>query len=67
MGDRPVVHLGALLLAVVDDIEPRAFLETKRVEAGPALNLRFLLFGEASAAEQLEESRVIGYLELLAP
>ena len=67
MGDRPVVHLGALLLAVVHDVESGGFLEAQGVETGPPLDLGFLLFREAACAELLEQPRVIRYLQPLAP
>jgi hypothetical protein len=54
VADRPVVHLGALLLAVVDDVEAGALLEADGVEAGPALQLGLLLFAEGRVAQQVE-------------
>src|SRR6202022_1517666 len=35
VADGPVVHLGALLLPVVDDVESGALLQADGVEAGP--------------------------------
>src|SRR5438094_6460986 len=67
VGNRPVVHLGALLLAVVDDVETGALLEPQRVEAGPALDLRLLLFAERRVVQQVKKFLVFGNRQSLAP
>src|SRR5438094_1198690 len=67
VADGPVVHLGALLLAVVDDVEAGALLELQRVEAGPALEIGFLFFAEGRVTQQVDQLSVVRDLEPLAP
>ena len=67
MADGPVVHLGALLLAVVHHVQAGALLELERVEAGPALEIGLLLLAEGGVTQQLDQSLVVRNLEPFAP
>jgi hypothetical protein len=67
VADGPVVHLGALLLAVVDDVEARALLQPYGIEAGPALQLGLLLLAEGRVLQQIDQPLVLWNLEPLAP
>src|SRR5207245_7175994 len=67
VGNRPVVHLGALLLAVVNHVEAGALLEPQRVQAGPALDLRLLLFAERGMVQQVKKFLVFRNRQSLAP
>src|SRR6185312_1239276 len=59
-----VVHLRALLLAVVDDVEAGALEQADRVDGGPVVYLRLR---EAACSQALGELFVSGDLEPPAP
>ena len=67
VADGPVVHLGALLLAVVHDVEAGALLELEGVEAGPALEIGFLFFAKGRVPQQVDQALVVRNLKPLAP
>src|SRR5437763_8268355 len=62
--DRPRVHLGALLLAVVDDLDPGALEQAKRVAARPAPELSLVGIPSLQCLDQL---LVAVDADLLAP
>src|SRR2546423_13181298 len=64
MLDRPGVHLGALLLAVVDDLDPRALEQAERVAARPTAELDLV---GVSSLERLDQFLVAVDADLLAP
>src|SRR6266480_3884596 len=64
MLDRPGVHLGALLLAVVDDLDPRALEQPERVAARPTAELDLV---GVSSLERLDQFLVAVNADLLAP
>ena len=67
VADRPVVHLRALLLAVVDDVEAGALLQADRVEAGPTLELGLLFLAERRVTQEVQQALILRNLEPLAP
>ena len=67
VADGPVVHLGALLLTVVDDVETRTLLESQGVQAGPPLDLGFLLFIERCVVQEVDQPLILRNLKPLAP
>src|SRR6266516_6187994 len=62
--DGPRVHLRALLLAVVDNLDPGALQQTERVAARPAAELGLV---RLSALQVLDELLVAVDAQLLAP